>query len=555
MPKLAVPLIVALAGLPTPTPVPAPDRTPEIARGVVYEDRDADGRRDAGEPGLPGVLVSNGREIAQTDADGAYELPAADDTILFVIKPRGFRTALDERNLPRFFYVHKPDGSPDEGFRYPGSEPTGPLPESVDFGLIPQEEPESFTVLVFGDTQPYTLEEVDYVARDVLVPLKEQGAHGAAFVISLGDLVGDDLSLFEPLNEAQALLGLPFYNVIGNHDMNFMAGHSDATASDPDRYSDETYEATYGPATYAFAYGGAHFIVLDDVVWHGYKGLRKNGRPVNSNYTGGLREDQLAFVAAYLEHVPEDELVVLSMHIPFAHGEQAIARQGELLGLLSGRPHTLSLSGHTHIQEHLFFGSADGYVSAGGGQNGAEHHHLNSVTVSGSWWRGVKDEQGIPVATMACGAPNGYTLLHVEGNRYRSEFRAARAPAEHQMTIWLPEGMDTSGAGGEDLVVNVFNGSERSRTRFRVLPFGEVAGATEWRTLARSEREDPYYLDQKSREEANPGYRPLPKPRKSGHVFAGRMPEGLPAGVHVLEVESTDLYGQTVRGQRHVRVR
>jgi hypothetical protein len=36
--------------------------------GRVYEDRGAKGRRGPDDPGLPNVLVSNGREVVRTDA-------------------------------------------------------------------------------------------------------------------------------------------------------------------------------------------------------------------------------------------------------------------------------------------------------------------------------------------------------------------------------------------------------------------------------------------------------------------------------------------------------
>ena len=88
--------------------------------------------KDDNEKGLPGVRVSNGQEVVKTDANGQYSLAVSDDTILFVIKPHGFITPVDENRLPRFYYIHKPHGSP-EGLKYAGVAPTGPLPESVDF--------------------------------------------------------------------------------------------------------------------------------------------------------------------------------------------------------------------------------------------------------------------------------------------------------------------------------------------------------------------------------------------------------------------------------------
>ena len=39
---------------------------------------------------LPGVLVSNGREVVRTDDRGRYRLPMPGDGIVFVIKPPGY---------------------------------------------------------------------------------------------------------------------------------------------------------------------------------------------------------------------------------------------------------------------------------------------------------------------------------------------------------------------------------------------------------------------------------------------------------------------------------
>jgi hypothetical protein len=44
----------------------------QVATGVVFHDRNRNGIRDAGEPGIPNVLVSNQREVVKTDAQGRY---------------------------------------------------------------------------------------------------------------------------------------------------------------------------------------------------------------------------------------------------------------------------------------------------------------------------------------------------------------------------------------------------------------------------------------------------------------------------------------------------
>lgn len=57
--------------------------------GVVYRDENANGRRDAGEPGVAGVVVRRGAESAVTDASGRYRLAGGNGPL-----------AVDARTLP-----------------------------------------------------------------------------------------------------------------------------------------------------------------------------------------------------------------------------------------------------------------------------------------------------------------------------------------------------------------------------------------------------------------------------------------------------------------------
>jgi hypothetical protein len=516
---------LACRALPGAPPTLAPQ--PGFANGSVFHDRDGDGRRGAQEPGLAGVAVSNGRDVARTDADGRWRLPVSDDTILFVVKPSGWRTPLSADGLPRFHYWHRPDGSP-PGLRFPGVAATGELPASLDFPLLPQRERDDLRVIVLGDTQPKDLEQLDFLARDVIAELIGSDAD---FGVTLGDLVHDDLSLFEPLARAIGRIGVPWHHVIGNHDAN-------ADAAD-DAGSDESFTRVFGPPTYAFAWGKAHFLVLDDVIWTG--GAGDGGRL----YHGGFAADALAFVRAYLEGVPRDALVVALMHIPFAGPEPFRFEQGrELLALLAGRPHTLSLSAHTHMQYQLFLGPEDGFAGPG------EHLHANLGAAAGSWWLGEKDELGIPHATMRCGAPNGWWWLETSGTSARLRFQAARRPAAHQFAIHAPAVVAAAQAGASEVLVNVFAGSGRSRVEMRL---GDAGG---WQALERVERPDPFYAELLAREAAHsPGPEPaLPPAVPSLHLWRGVLPANPPPGTHVLEVRTRDAFGQVFSARRPLRI-
>ncbi len=510
----------ALALLAPSTAAAADAQERAVARGVVFNDENGNGKRDASEGGLGGVRVSNGSDVVATDAEGRYELPVSDDTIVFVIKPRDWATPVDGLNLPRFWYVHKPAGSPK--LEFAGVAPTGPLPASIDFPLRSAPEQDRFDVLVFGDPQPRDLAEVNYLSNDVV---REVIGIDAAFGVSLGDIVFDNLGLYDAYNEVVSQIGIPWHNVYGNHDQNY-----DVT-SDP--LADETWERVYGPPTYSFDRGDAHFIVIDGVM---YDGGKKRGK-----YHAEFGR-HLAFIENDLKLVPKDKLVVLMMHIPPIEAVDKAA----YLKLFEDRPHTLSLAAHWHKQQHFFLGEKDGW-------HGAQPHHLVvQATSCGSWWQGAPDELGIPHTTMRDGGPNGWSILSIDGNRYRIRFQAARRGPDAQMNIYLPDELTRDQLASSELVVNVFAGSERSTVEYRVGRESE-----NWASMRREERADPAFEAMKRQEESQtpPPGRKLPKAEPSGHIWVARLPSDLPPGPHTVEVRTVDMFGQTYVDRKVVRVR
>ncbi|MCG8701349.1 MAG: calcineurin-like phosphoesterase family protein, partial [Bacteroidales bacterium] len=410
------------------------------ARGVVFNDTNENLAMDASEKGIAGVAVSNGTNLVQTNEKGEYEIPVSDDAVIFVIKPKNWMTPVNEVNLPQFYYLHKPNGYPAH-FSYKGVEPTGELPEQINFPLYKDDGSNEFKIVVFGDPQPYNIQQIDFLADDIIAELI--GKKNLKFGMTMGDIVGDDLDLFSPLNQAVSKIGIPWHSVLGNHDINFQASS--------DILSDETYERVYGPATYAFVYGDVHFIVVDDVIKDTTIGSKK--------YTGGLRPDQFEFVSNYLKIVPKNNLVVLTMHIPLAkHGKTfRKSDQKKLFELLKDFPHTLSISAHSHSHNNEFFHEGSSYW-----QQATPHHHFNVGTTSGSWWNGMRTENDIPHTMMRDGTPNGYSFISFKGTEYIIDWKVAGSPANHKMNIHVPRGIVSNSADTTILTVNFFNGSEQS---------------------------------------------------------------------------------------------
>ncbi|KAA0140049.1 metallophosphoesterase [Gimesia chilikensis] len=498
----------------------------KTATGYVFHDANQNRKFDAGEKTLPGVAVSNGLKVVRTDENGKYELPVTDDTILFVIKPRNWRTPLSKNLTPEFYYIHKPNGSPKSHFA--GVAPTGPLPESVDFPLYPQKEPNQFRALFFGDPQPRDQKEIDYIAHDVIEDLV---GTDASFGVTLGDILFDDLSLFESQARGIALLGIPWYNVIGNHDINYDAPN--------DRLSDETFERAFGPSYYSFDYGTVHFIVLDDIEWIVTDETKKNKKK-KGKYQGGLGKEQIEFVKNDLQQIPEDQLVVLMMHIPLVGVED---RQ-DLYRLIEKRPFCMSISGHTHHHEHRFITKEDGWRGA------KPHHHIINVTVSGSWWSGAPDERGIPHTMMADGAPNGYSIITFDGKEYNLDFRAAGRAAKYQMNIIAPEAVTVDQVAETNVMVNVFNGSEKSKVEMQI---GESGS---WAPMERIVAIDPSFKKLSETENGVEGksYRNLPKAKNSTHLWQAKLPDGLKSGTHLLRIRTVEMDGDEHVAGRVIRI-
>ncbi|HEY1243493.1 MAG TPA: calcineurin-like phosphoesterase C-terminal domain-containing protein [Hyphomicrobiaceae bacterium] len=510
-------------------------RDPVLARGVVYEDTRGAGPRRPGDRGIGGVMVSNGRDVALTAPDGAWALAVEPGDSVFVIKPSQRMTRTSAAGLPQFSYLYQPAGSQHQpGSRFPLIEPTGPLPDSIDFALMRSEEAPGFEALLVSDTQPDSLAELTYVRDDIVAGLL--GVGGAAFGINHGDVVADDLSLYTRYLRLLGSTGLTWHHCPGNHDINY--------AAPDDRRSRETWKRTFGPRSYAFQHGQATFFVLDNVEYLGH------GR-----YRGALRTRQLQFIRNVLARVPREHLVALSMHIPLVcyldpdNPADITADWRALLQALSGHRHTVSFAGHLHATEHHYLGGEAGPAGP------APHHHHILTAACGSWWSGPSDQRGIPCADSPDGTPNGFHVLSVAGNRYTTRFvpAAGKAPAQLRVLIDGPHrraGGAAAGPGASDrlglsiphgalaacrVLANVFDGGPRTRVTL------EVAGRPERVAMAPASAPDPLMCELFAGD----------APRKSwvaatpcAHLWEAALPAGLTPGAHVLLIRARDEYGR-----------
>ena len=585
IPVIGVCLSIVLLGSALPRSLAAAQTVAETATGVVFEDLDGDGQRDGDEPGVADVAVSNGRDVVTTDADGRYEIDVVPETIIFITKPSGYMVPVDEQQLPQFFYRHYPQGSTVETF-YPGVEPTGPLPDAIDFPLVARDESGPFDAVVFADPQTRNAGELQRFKTDVV---DELVGIDADFGVTVGDIVNDPLDLFEPHNEIVATIGIPWWNVPGNHDVNY--------DSPDDEHSTETYKRVYGPTTYSADYGDVHFVYIDNVDYFG---------EAQGGYRGYINATQLEWLAADLALVPRDELVVIATHIPLrteAIGGASLntVNLDELFEVLDGREHVYAISGHDTSNSWQMYMEPGELRTPPPGVNPAvwdgpdAFHSQTLAEVRGSGWTtGPLDARGVQAADMSDGNPNGYYVITFDGNDYRPRFKPASLPADYQMRItfrgggdgthelsdgdrvWLPGGasgvagfagappLDTRALRGNpvpervaarvpvragdvpQVEVNVFDGGERHVVEASIdggefVPmhydpprFGLTGGQPGGNL-------DPYIRG--LRETLVGSERPA-APEPSSHLWTLPLPRTLRPGPHTVTVRSTDPYGQ-----------
>ena len=520
------------------------------ASGVVFLDRDHDGERGPSEPGIPNVRVSNGLDVVLTDDKGAYRIELNAPAVLFITKPADYAVPVNADQIPQFYYIHQPEGSP-EHHRFPGVEPTGPLPESIDFALYNRPEPRQFEALLFADTQPQSSAEIDYIRDSVVAELIGTRAR---FGITLGDIMFDDLSLFPRFNRVIAQIGVPWYNVPGNHEFNF-AARSSAT-------SRETFKRYFGPPWYAFEVGDAVFVTLDNME---YAGANPDGSP--GKYEGLIARRQLEWLRAELAHVPAEKLLVLAMHSPLRTYTGEPGRPGanttnrrDLFKLLEGRPNLYSIAGHTHTMEHHYFGKEEGFAGPG-----TFHHHV-LATVSGSWWSGPIAPSGMPVSDLRDGGAKGYHVMEVDGNAATVRYKATGKPASYQMRILFDEafhgtradlyrdfrpGQLYDGLLNEDAVpaarilVNFFDGGPKTTVEFSV-------GKSGWQPLQRVSMKDPYIVETFARHRDS--VKSWVQAQNSSHMFVADLPDTLDAGIYTVNVRVTDEFGRKHHAHRALEI-
>lgn len=442
----------------------------------------------SGGKGLANVSVTDGFLVVVTDNNGFYN---------FIANPKA-----------RFVHFSVPSG-----YKIPHQQSIAQFYSLINVAV--ENHQADFTLeklstnddkhgfVVWADTQIQNERDAELLLKNSAPDLKALTAsypkdflHG----IGCGDLVWDAFNLFPDYKKAISLSGLPFYNVIGNHDMDINAR--------TDEGSSQTFESHFGPTYYSYNRGKIHYIVLDDVFFVG----------VDKKYIGYITENQLSWLEQDLQNVKTGSTIVLSVHIPTYNNQHKRKKVAEEMGgtvtnrerlyeiLQSYQVHIMS--GHTHFNEVII------------NKNITEHVH---GTVCGGWWTGD---------ICGDGTPNGYGVYEVDGDKISWFYKSTGKDKSHQMRIYAPGKQKDF---PEEAAINIWNYDKN----WKVLCYadGNLLGSPEQRTSY-----DPLAVESLLGKEL-PAIRGWVEPNLTDHLFYIKVPKQ----TKLLEVVATDGFGNNYK--------
>jgi hypothetical protein len=361
--------------------------------------------------GLGNVVVSDGVSVVATDRDGAFSFPA-DSSSRFVSLslPPGYDVPVSRFGTAALFKALPPRSAGEVTVQWdlaPGAS------GDDHHGFLLLADPQ---MLDAADVASFNAETIP----DVIETRRRLGGL-PLFGVACGDIMFDHLEFNAGYEEAVRRTGMPFFQVVGNHDVDNIAL--------TDETSVETFTRHFGPGNYSFNRGDVHYVVLDDVLW------------IDNGYIGYLSQAQLDWLKADLSFVEKGKTVIAFMHIPpycTQHVREGKPRPDRGLVIVNREALYAALEpykahvvvGHMHESEHVMDGGA--------------HIHVCGA-VCGAWWTG-------PVC--GDGTPKGYGVYEIKGSDVRWRYKSTGFAPDHQLVVHAP-GSDP--AIPESIVANVWD--------------------------------------------------------------------------------------------------
>lgn len=404
-----------------------------------------------GGEGVANVVVSDGRQVTVTDAEGVYNLNSDKEYgYVFISVPSGYEVETDGV-LPLIYRLTTADRK---------------TPERFDFKLSHVDNPDKYKVLILGDMHLANRSTGDLAqwktfAADVRAYMAAN-AGSKIYAITLGDMTWDlywssgSYYLSNYLKDAnQHLAGLTIFHTMGNHD-NDMNTYNDFDA-------EAAFRRTIAPTYYSFNIGKVHYVVLDDINCSKYDGTSKR------DYYKDLTDNQLEWLAKDLSYIDPSAPLVITSHAPFFRPADAttfryddygnrFSNTNRFLDLIKGHNAQI-ITGHTHNNYNVM----PTEIPIVSGYDVTEH---NVAAVCASWWWSAHFTPGYH---LACdGTPGGYAIWDVDGTDMQWVYKATGKNEDYQFRTYDLNNVSFSlkdvpnMTGASSLVTGVFNNYVRA---------------------------------------------------------------------------------------------
>lgn len=332
--------------------------------------------------GLPvvNVVVTDGFNFTTTDNDGKYKLSSdfKRSHFVYISTPSDFKIGIKEGFANSYF--QRLDQAKTE----------------YDF-ILERRNKKCSEFLFVPISDPQITRDSDLIRfkNETVLDLKDLTktySNLEIYGMSLGDIVGDRMDMFEPYKQSVSNLGLTMFSTIGNHDFDLrypaLNNKSDTTGG----YAECQFERFFGPYNYSFNIGDVHFISLKNIDYYG-------GR----KYKEKFGKEQLEWLKKDLSYVKPGTLLLISMHAALFNKSviSSNALDAKEFQKIVSKYNTHLFEGHTHYYENTI-------VSP----NLYEH---NIGAACGAWWQGNVNR---------CGAPNGYLVVSIKDNNIKWYYKA-----------------------------------------------------------------------------------------------------------------------------------
>ena len=350
-----------------------------------------------GDTPLAGVVVSDGLSCTTTDEKGFYMLKNSLENTKFIMAsiPSGYTAPTDENGLPIFYH------------RVTYAESAANFC-SVDFSFNKiTNNPDRFTLIVGADPQPraktaasdrnayHSLDCCEDLYRDMrekAATITDRNVYG----LMLGDIVHENMSLYDNYVAGLKTLGFQMFNVLGNHDND--------TKSKSDAEGRHVFEEKLGPTYYSFNIGKLHFVVLDNLIMT----IRSSDGSLR-DYDNGLTDEIWEWLKNDLSYIDRSSTIMVAAH-------------SAMFKLIDGGNRGAA---HKNDYGYLFAEFAKAHV-----WTGHQHSSYNYVYSSSSSWKSI-EEHTVARSTgelwtneyLVNGTPRGYTVVEVDGNNISWKFK------------------------------------------------------------------------------------------------------------------------------------